>query len=179
MADGQAPHARGDGPSPPPASRCQRDEDASAAVEQLIERFSARYDADLQAWRESLNRSLRPGDGERASSAAGAAGREPGHDILFAQAETAPFQGVDTADRTPAPEPPAAPALPALAIRPLAPRRPSPPARLGARLLLWWDDLLWWWDDVRGALWTRIVLVGLLLALLLGVGLILFRVVQG
>ena len=46
-------------------------------------------------------------------------------------------------------------------------------------VLLWWDDLLWWWDDVRGALWTRIVLLALLLALLLGVGLILFRVVQG
>src|SRR5437764_14349008 len=47
-ADGQAPHARGDGPSPPPARGDQRDEGASAAVEQLIERFSARYDADLQ-----------------------------------------------------------------------------------------------------------------------------------
>jgi hypothetical protein len=69
--------------------------------------------------------------------------------------------------------------LPALAIRPIAPRRQSAPARLGARFLVWWDDVLWWWDDVRGALWMRIVLLGLLLALLLGAGLILFRVVQG
>ena len=101
MPGNDSRQANAHGPPPEPAEDETSNHDQPVELDQVIERFGARYTTELRRLRHTLRGRVQPGERERGAATAAGSGRPPAQDVRATRPATGPARRSDPVQAVP------------------------------------------------------------------------------